>query len=493
MKNLLFVIVLLCASNASLIAQNVFVEREYWAKKPTIEAIKQKMAEGHNLLELKPGGFDGPMWAVMEDCDFETIKFIFDQPGIDFTAATLHHANNYLMWTTYKGNLPVMKLLLAKGSKTDIINSHGQSLLMHAAMSGKADPAIYEFCLQNGGDMLKDKDKDGRNAMLTAIGYLKDVSFLDFFLKKGLNITDTDNKGNGLFHYATVSGNLNVLKGLVAMGVSYAPNKEGDNALSFVGRGRGQKVSAELFQYLTSLGLDPKTTFSTGQTLAHTAARMGFDSSALQFIAESGLNLGQADKDGNTPLMLAAYRGDMASVKYWLAKNEVNAVNNKGQSALLNAVAYNKPEIVKFLLEKGAKANLTDGEGHNLIHNLVSSYRKGKNSLQRAMELMDLLKTSGVDVKKSGLLLHAALDKDDNDLFTKLMEMGQDINAKDSDGYTVLHYASMKAKNIDLVKFLVAKGADSSINTPLDESVSDLIAANEVLGKQNSNLDFLKK
>lgn len=94
---------------------------------------------------------------------------------------------------------------------------------------------------------------------------------------------------------------------------------------------------------------------------------------------------------------------------------------------------------------------------------------------------------------KTGKLLHTTLEKDDKELLAKLIELGEDINAKDKDGYTVLHYAGMKSKNLDLLKFLVEKGANPNVKTELNESVLDLIAENEVLGKQKANLDFLKK
>ena len=396
------------------------------------------------------------------------------------------------MWTTQKGNLEVMKLLLERGSKTDIINSHGQSLLMHAALNGKADPAFYEIILKNGGDIKNDKDEEGRNVMLVAISNLKDVSFLKYFESKGLTLKDTDKKGNGLFHYAVSGGNINTLKELVAMGVSYAPNKAGENAYSFIGRGRGGRLNVELLQYLKSLGLDPKAPFANGQTLAHTAARLGADNTILGFLNENGLNLAQADKDGNTPLILAAARSNAASLNFWLEKNKINAVNKDGQSALSQAVANNTADVVKLLIDKGAKTDVKDKDGNDLYYTLISSYRKGKGSIQRAGEIMDLLKASGLNIPKDGKLLHTALNKEDKELLVKLIESGEDINAKDKDGYTVLHYAGMKSKDLDLLKFLVSKGANPKVKTELDESVLDLIAENEVLGKQKLNLDFLK-
>lgn len=492
MKNKVSLTLLFALMSVSLFAQNIFHNRDFWATKPSIEVVKQKMAEGNKITEMGPGGWDGPLLAIMADCDYETIKFILDQPGIDVNAV-MHHSNNYLMWTTQKGNLPVMKLLLERGSKTDIINSHGQSLLMHAALNGKPDAEIYDLILKNGGNILNDKDEEGRNVMLTAISNLKDISFLKYFVSKGLTLKDTDKKGNGLFHYAVPGGNINTLKELVAMGVSYAPNSAGENAFSFIGRGRGGRINVELLQYLKSLGLDPKVQSPNGQTLVHTAARVGAEEPFLQFLTENGLNLSQVDKDGNTPLMLATTRGNAAFVGFWLSKNDVNAVNKAGQSALTYAVASNSTEVVKLLIEKGAKTNIKDKDGNDLYFTLISSYRKGKGSIQRTTEIIDLLKTSGVALPKSGKLLHTALDKDDKELLAKLIELGEDINAKDKDGYTVLHYAGMKSKNLDLLKFLVEKGASPKVKTELDESVLQLIAENEVLGKQNLNLDFLKK
>ncbi|MDZ7936510.1 MAG: ankyrin repeat domain-containing protein [Emticicia sp.] len=492
MKNKLILTLLFGMMSVSLIAQNVFLEKDFWTKKPSIELIKQKMAEGNNLFELKPGGFDGPMWAIMEDCDFATIKFIFDLPGADVSHSLLHHGNNYLMWTAYKGNLPVMKLLLDKGSKTDIINAHGQSLLMHVAMSGKADPVLYDFCIQNGADIKNDRDTDGRSAMLTAAASLKDAAFVKYFLDKGLSIKDIDNKGNGLFHHAVSGGNIQVLKDLVAMGVSTAPNKAGENAFAFVGRNRTGKIEMDLLTYLKSLGLDPTTKFANGQTLVHTAARSAVpDEKVLAFLTENKLNFSQADNEGNTPLILTSARGNVASVAYWIEKNEINAINKTGLSALNQAIAYNSAEVVKLLMSKGADVNHKDKDGNDAYYSLINGYRKGKNSMQRVTDIMEVLKVAGINMPKTGKLLHTALDKDDNELFSKLLEMGEDINAKDRDGYTVLHYAGMKSKNLDLIKFLVEKGANPTIKTELNEGVLDLIAENEVLGKQNLNLKFL--
>lgn len=491
MKNKLLTSLVLFAISTSLFGQNVFHNRDFWATKPSVEVVKQKMAEGNDLLEMGPGGWDGPLLAIMADCHLETITFILNQPGIDVNVVT-HHSNNYLMWTTQKGNVPVMKLLLAKNSRTDIINSHGQSLLMHAALSGKADAEIYDLCLQNGGDILNDKDEQGKNVMLTAISGLKDVSFLPYFLSRGLSIHDVDYDGNGLFHYATASGNLTNLQELVKLGVKYTPNKHGENAFAFVGRGRGGKVTIELVSYLKNLGLNPQQAFQNGQNLAHTIARIGGDETLLSFLIENKVSISKKDMEGNTPLILASARGNVPFLTFWLKENDVNHTNKQGQTAIYQAVMSNSPEAVQFLIDKGADVKIKDNERNDLYLSLVSGYRKGKGSIERFGKIVEILQKANLQLPTKGQLLHAALDKDDQALLAKLIELGDDVNAKDKDGYTVLHYAAMKSKNPDLLKFLIEKGANAKIKTDLEETVLDLVEENEVLSKYTGSLEFLK-
>src|SRR5690606_32212842 len=160
-------------------------------------------------------------------------------------------------------------------------------------------------------------------------------------------------------------------------------------------------------------------------------------------------------------------------------KNDINAVSEEGASALTYAVATNSPDVVKLLLDQGANVKLLNKEGHDLYYTLIGSYTPGRGSLERAVEKMELLQKAGLTAKTNGLLLHSAFGKNDLQLVAKLLELGEDINVADKDGYTLLHYAAMKSKDLKLMQFLVEKGADPSILTEFDESVLDLIAENE--------------
>ena len=66
-----------------------------------------------------------------------------------------------------------------------------------------------------------------------------------------------------------------------------------------------------------------------------------------------------------------------------------------------------------------------------------------------------------------------------------------DINAKNNEGNTALHIAAMKAKDAEILKFLIEQGADVKATTDFDESVYDLASENELLKKNKIDINFL--
>jgi len=66
----------------------------------------------------------------------------------------------------------------------------------------------------------------------------------------------------------------------------------------------------------------------------------------------------------NTPLCTAIYKGDLATVKKFIEYGaDVNEMSN-GLTPLMFAARYNKVEIVKYLLERGADKSIKDDRGY---------------------------------------------------------------------------------------------------------------------------------
>ena len=70
---------------------------------------------------------------------------------------------------------------------------------------------------------------------------------------------------------------------------------------------------------------------------------------------------------GNSPLCNAIFKGDLATVKKFVEYGaDVNEKSN-GLTPLMFAARYNKVEIIKFLLSKGADKQIKDERGNTAL------------------------------------------------------------------------------------------------------------------------------
>lgn len=83
-------------------------------------------------------------------------------------------------------------------------------------------------------------------------------------------------------------------------------------------------------------------------------ARQGEAAQLMELVAH-GLPIDVVDGEGNSPLMLAAYRGQLGTVKALLAGGaDANLCNARGQSPLAGAIFKGEDEVARALLAAGA-------------------------------------------------------------------------------------------------------------------------------------------
>lgn len=88
--------------------------------------------------------------------------------------------------------------------------------------------------------------------------------------------------------------------------------------------------------------------------IAMDLARQGDTDQLLEFF-DHGLPLDVQDPDGNTALMLAAYRGHVDTVRALIERGaDVDRRNNRDQSPIAGALFKGEDEVVTTLLEAGA-------------------------------------------------------------------------------------------------------------------------------------------
>ena len=88
----------------------------------------------------------------------------------------------------------------------------------------------------------------------------------------------------------------------------------------------------------------------------------------VQQLLQKGADVNAASKTGNTPLIIAAWTGDLDVIKLLLGTGaKVNAANKRGETPLMLASGRGFAEVVKLLLGAGAKVNAADKNGKSAL------------------------------------------------------------------------------------------------------------------------------
>jgi ankyrin repeat protein len=253
------------------------------------------------------------------------------------------------------------------------------------------------------------------------------------------------------------------------------------------------------FQWLTGLfALFINLSLASGSTLDNSRFREG---------EPSDVSLTEVP-DSNMLLMMAADRGDVDSVVYYIDRGvDVNITSDEGVSPLMYAASNGHLQIVQVLVENGAMIDLIPLNGYTALASacLENHYEVALYLLQQGadteiadnegvtpllyttaydnFEITELLLMFGADPLNSDLegltALHAAALYAGLDIAWLLLDYGSDINARDVYGFTPL-MMSVQVGREDMVDYLLENNASILMRT--NDGMSPLaiaIAANQ--------------
>ncbi|WP_031426628.1 ankyrin repeat domain-containing protein [Flavimarina sp. Hel_I_48] len=496
MKKALILLILLTISTAFSQEENILLERSFWEKNPDLTIVKEQIAAGNDPAQFASNAFDPAVLATLGGASSDVISYLLSFEGNDVNKKT-HDSRTYIFWAAYANRPEIMKQLLEKGAKLDVTDSHGYTPVAFAANGGQTNPEIYDLFEEYGVVLANEKTDHGANLLLLLSPNMETAKDMDYFITKGINPKEKDDSGNGIFNYAARKGNISFLQSLVDRDYDYKTlNKEGENAFLFAAQGsRGHTNSLDLFEYLNALGLDPAVVTKKGETALHSLAYRSKDMDVLNFFLEKGLDVDQANAEGNTPLLNAASRNklDIVNFLYTHSKNP-EATNEQAQTPLMLALQNNSPEVVDFFLEKQKKPNdQKDNNNNSLAYYLVDGYSpRNKDAFNAKLDLLKKHKIALNTVQNEGnTALHIAAKTNNPDLLKEVASWNIPINAINDEGLTALHIAAMKAQNDEVLKYLIAQGADKNVKTSFEESAYDLASENELLKENGVAIKFL--
>ncbi len=309
----------------------------------------------------------------------------------DFPGLILHrllHINNV------KG---LIELLVKKGVSLNCCDETDGITPLLAACMEKQDELIT-FLLDAGADVNMADKNDGTPLMVAS--QAGRVPLVRFFLKKGARVNCANNEGNTALHLACFMGHTEVVKLLLQAGadVSIKNNMSG-NAFRIAIDRKTNEIARLLFSYYPSVD---KNDHMWRNIFWNVSCRGNEE--VVEFLLSHGLDMDSCDE-------------------------------KKASHILFAPVLENRPDMVRYFLDRGASANVKLPDGRTP--------------------------------------LTVACDKNHEDIVILLLARGALINAVTKDNYSALTYACTKGHE-RLARFLIAKGAD--VHT-VDKNFNPLISA----------------
>lgn len=240
----------------------------------------------------------------------------------------------------------------------------------------------------------------------------------------------------------------------------------------------------------------------------HKSVRSG-DMAEVDVALSGGEDVNKKDKDGNTPLMLAARHGDLGIVQALVKKGaDLKAKNKDGYDALCMLSNYSMPgspitekagqasepigitteghlKTAEYLVNEGADVNAKTNDGSTALMLAATLNKK---------DLVELLLSRGADVnavdQQGRPALISAVMKGQGEVVCPLIRNGAEVNAKDREGRTALQFAEQYGhkKIAQLLKngcpkdggLAAREVSDSSLN-PAGRKIVDILVAEKLI------------
>jgi ankyrin repeat protein len=307
-----------------------------------------------------------------------------------------------------------------------------------------SDNAIADLLLRAGADV-KAANRYGITALYLACQN-GNATMIEKLLKAGADANATVSENETALMTAARTGVVDAAKVLLDHGakVDARENWHGETALMWaVAEGH-----AEMARELIAHGADVNARSNVNRWERQTTSEP----------REKWLPLG-----GLTPLLFAARQGCLDCVQVLVEKSaDVNAADPTGISPSLMAIINGHYDVGGFLLERGADPNLADETGRTALYSAVDFHTMPQDNRPApkvtgnrldAMDLVKLLVQKGANVNaqlKKQQPYRAKLDRGDDTMLTT--------------GTTPILRAA-KAGDVEVVRFLLAHGADSKLAT----------------------------
>ncbi|XP_055954510.1 putative ankyrin repeat protein RF_0381 [Patella vulgata] len=408
-------------------------------------AIKSDFIEGVKFLQSKgtPLYFAHSTsrynWSALTECvlnnSVEVLKYLLE---LKYPDQNPEQEEMLLMLCCQHLNIESLKILLI----SELINTinqqktHRQYSALHYCISGKEWLWEYGFderkpervldCVQllvESGADVNLEDIDGKTPIQLAAerGMVTTVIYL---AERGAEINIGSHQGT-LFHCLAESGH---------MSDSYD----------------------ECVQLLITKGVDINKLNLSNKTPLYLAVCKE-NEEMVKSLIKSGCDVNI--KVGDESVLMTSIRRRRKTISEILiqAECDVNTPDKNGVTPLMECIQTDNQVLVKQLIDHGAFVNAKDNKGCFVLEYLRFYYhQKGRSSSADTVKIMI---DAGADIHKCNKLLCTAINAEDYESASMLIEHGINVNTVGGNGDNPLALASEKVK-LELVKLLTTKDCD---------------------------------
>lgn len=273
-----------------------------------------------------------------------------------------------------------------------------------------------------------------------------DLATLRTLAKDPTTVNSTDARKTTPLIYAALFGNPESVRILLNAGADVdARNDTGLSALIVAA------CNPEMARMLVDKGAGVNAKTNQGRTPLIVAASCTGSFPTLKLLLAKGADVKAADGMGNTALLAAASYSGYDNVKLLIdAGSDVDAKDISGQTALMSAAGLSDVATTRLLLAKGADPNVANTFGGRVRHGDINL--KQLTALHFAAphapaELVRALLDAGAkagakDVRDmTPLMIAAAAEKQDAEVVKLLVKATENVNAADIYGETAMDWA----------------------------------------------------
>ncbi|MFZ1388827.1 MAG: ankyrin repeat domain-containing protein [Thiolinea sp.] len=396
----------------------------------------------------------------------------------------LHHA-------LAANNLTLLEILLKAGVDPELADHQQRTALLYAVEQGNL--TLVKALVEHKASLTA-RDAQQRTPLLYAIWYYVNeaqdtfkqhlaerIVLIDYLLAQGADLQAVDENQATVLHLGMPVYELG--QHLLSKGADiHKLNKEGETAIfQVIAANYPERQVNAYLQVLLDKGLAINARNTYGETLLSKAVRHD-KLQVMEYLLEHGADPTVA-KDANPeqagftlPMYIVNRASSSTREKIKLlsllkAKGaDLNALNARGENTLFLAVQSNEPsyDLLNWLLSQGVSAQVLNQQEQSLLHLII------KNNLQLAGN-------------------KAAQQTIRQQLVATLIGQGLNLNARDMNGRSALHYA-LEGKQWDWVDPLLNAGINPNIQSNIEEyALSLALKLFNQPGTEAKDLSLIKK